>query len=123
MNERIFSLFYSLLDSLDKLKLFKFFCFLIYLTISRLQVMNCKSRIASQELQVKNCNNLYNNLAKPFTTVGADPFFAQTSGLDHPNFCRHTPNWLRKINSQKNSRKMFKKFEIFFLNFFFEFFF
>jgi hypothetical protein len=26
-----------------------------------------------------NVLNLYNNLAKPFTTVGADPLYAQTS--------------------------------------------
>jgi hypothetical protein len=30
--------------------------------------------------------NLYNYLAKPFTTVGADPFYAQTSGLRPPKF-------------------------------------
>jgi hypothetical protein len=30
--------------------------------------------------------NLYNNLAKPFTTVGADPFYAQTSGPMLPFF-------------------------------------
>jgi hypothetical protein len=24
--------------------------------------------------------NLYNNVTKPYTTVGADPFYAQTSG-------------------------------------------
>jgi hypothetical protein len=30
--------------------------------------------------------NLYNNLAKPFTTVGADPFYAQTSGPRLPIF-------------------------------------
>jgi hypothetical protein len=30
--------------------------------------------------------HLYNNLAKPFTTVGADPFYGQTSGPRPPKF-------------------------------------
>jgi hypothetical protein len=42
---------------------------------------------------------LYNNLAKPFTTVGADPFYAQTSGLDTPKFLQADPKFSKnKIN-------------------------
>jgi hypothetical protein len=37
--------------------------------------------------------NLYNNLAKPFTTVCSDPFYGQTSVSRPPNFseaaCKH----------------------------------
>jgi hypothetical protein len=48
--------------------------------------------------------NIYNNLAKPFITVGADPFYGQTSGPK-------PPNWLRKINSQKIFEKIFTDFQ------------
>jgi hypothetical protein len=43
------------------------------------------------------------------------------AGLDPPNFCRHTPNWLRNTESQKKLKeKLTENFlEIFFGEFFF----
>jgi hypothetical protein len=38
------------------------------------------------------------------------PFTAKPAGLDPPNFCRHAPTWLRKINSQKKLKKIHGKF-------------
>jgi hypothetical protein len=33
------------------------------------------------------------------------PFTPKPAGLDPQNFLRHTSNWMRKINSQKNQEK------------------
>jgi hypothetical protein len=53
------------------------------------------------------------------------PFTAKPAGLDPPIFCRQTPNWLWKINSQTfffNFTEKLQKIEFFFGNFFLEFF-
>jgi hypothetical protein len=56
-------------------------------------------------------NHLYNNLAKPFSTVTAKP-----AGLDPQKFRRQTPNWMWNVDCQK---KLQNKFHEKFSNFFF----
>jgi hypothetical protein len=43
------------------------------------------------------------------------------AGLDPPNFCRHTPNWLRNTDRQKKIEKKISDFffEIFFCQHFY----
>jgi hypothetical protein len=63
--------------------------------------------------------SLYNNLAKPFTTVGADLFYSQTSGPRPP---KHLQAYLKLAAEDKSPKKLEKKFTENFLIFFSEFF-
>jgi hypothetical protein len=75
--------------------------------------------------------NLYNNFAKPFSTVCTDPFYGLTSGPRPPRFSQadpkldvksRLPKKIEKKIEKKISRKNFEFFEIFSLNFFLNFF-
>jgi hypothetical protein len=62
--------------------------------------------------------NLYNNLAKPFSTVCTDPFYRQTTGPRPPKFSQTDPKLdvksrLPKKIGKKNFTKFFLFFEIF----------
>jgi hypothetical protein len=61
-------------------------------------------------------SNLYNKLAKPFSTVCTDPFYGLTSGPRPPKFSQADP----KLDVESRLPKQFlqKKFEIFFLKYF-----
>jgi hypothetical protein len=68
---------------------------------------------------------LYNNLAKPFSTVCTDPFYGQTSGPRPPKFSRADPKLDVESRMPKKieTKNFTKKNSEIFLKFLFEFFF
>jgi hypothetical protein len=64
-------------------------------------------------------SNLYNNLAKPFSTVCTDPFLGQTSGPRPPDPKLDVESRLPTKIGKKISRNIFKFFQIFILKYLF----
>jgi hypothetical protein len=61
----------------------------------------------TNQINLFNCRrHVYNNLAKPFTTVGEDPFYGQTSGPRPPKFLQA---YLKLAVEDKSPKKFEKK--------------
>jgi hypothetical protein len=79
----------------------------------RVSITNDASKTSSSS------TNLFNNLVKPFTSVGADPFYGQTSGPRPPKFLQTDPildveSRLPKIFEEKIHEKNFLIFLLIF---------